>query len=60
MSAGVFEQLLDAHARVRTALVIPTHGGRRGNPVLVDRAMFPHVAGLTGDAGAHGFCLKDM
>ena len=50
--AGVFEQLLDAHARVRSAFVIPTHGGRRGNPVLVDRAVFPHLAALTGDVGA--------
>jgi len=32
--------------------VAPTHGGRRGNPVLLGRTLFPFVARLSGDAGA--------
>ncbi|MFY9656578.1 MAG: nucleotidyltransferase family protein [Methylocystis sp.] len=32
--------------------VAPTHGGRRGNPVLLGRGLFPSVARLSGDAGA--------
>ena len=32
--------------------VVPIHNGRRGNPVLLSRAVFPAVASLTGDSGA--------
>ena len=28
--------------------------GRRGNPVLIDRTLFPELLALTGDAGARG------
>ena len=33
-------------------LVIPTAQGRRGNPVIVHRALFPRIRELRGDAGA--------
>jgi molybdenum cofactor cytidylyltransferase len=36
------------------SIVVPTCKGRRGNPVLWDRALFPAILGLTGDAGARG------
>lgn len=32
----------------------PVWQGRRGNPVLLDRVLFPELIGLTGDAGARG------
>ena len=32
--------------------VAPSHDGRRGNPVLLGRGLFPSVARLSGDAGA--------
>jgi molybdenum cofactor cytidylyltransferase len=32
-------------------IVIPTYGGRRGNPVLVARALFPELMALRGDVG---------
>lgn len=32
----------------------PVFGGRRGNPVLLARALFPELLTLTGDAGARG------
>jgi molybdenum cofactor cytidylyltransferase len=32
--------------------VVPLCGGRRGNPVLLGRAVFANVAGLSGDEGA--------
>ena len=34
--------------------VAPTFGGRRGNPVLFDRTLFPQLLALTGDIGARG------
>lgn len=36
----------------RPAALVPTHGGRRGNPVLLSRALAPAIAALSGDAGA--------
>ena len=32
----------------------PVWQGRRGNPVLIDRTLFPQLLALTGDAGARG------
>ena len=33
-------------------IIVPTYGGRRGNPVLWGRRFFAEMAQLTGDAGA--------
>ena len=35
-----------------TAIVRATHDGKRGNPVILPRALFPAVAQLEGDTGA--------
>src|SRR5215467_4881605 len=35
----------------RPQIVIPTYRGFRGNPVLLDRPVFPELRGLSGDAG---------
>ena len=35
-----------------TPLVVATYGGRRRNPVLLGRALWPEVARLKGDVGA--------
>jgi len=44
-----------AQALVDGALAVaPTYRGRRGNPVLLDRTLFPQLLALTGDAGARG------
>lgn len=34
------------------AVVCATHGGRRGNPVILPRALFAAIEGLAGDVGA--------
>ena len=43
---GVFGEQPEAQA------VVPTTLGERGNPVLISRALFPAVAGISGDIGA--------
>jgi molybdenum cofactor cytidylyltransferase len=43
---AAFETAPDAPA------VVPTHEGRRGNPVLLARRLFPRLAALQGDEGA--------
>ena len=44
-----------AQALVDGALAAaPVWRGQRGNPVLIDRTLFPQLLALTGDAGARG------
>jgi molybdenum cofactor cytidylyltransferase len=42
------------------AIVVPTHRGRRGNPVLWDRRFFPEIAALDGDAGARQILARNL
>jgi molybdenum cofactor cytidylyltransferase len=42
------------------AIVVPTHRGRRGNPVLWDRRFFAAIAGLDGDAGARQILAQNL
>ena len=47
------DRLITAFAAQQgAAIVVPTHDGRRGNPVLWPRAFFPEMLRLDGDAGA--------
>jgi molybdenum cofactor cytidylyltransferase len=47
------DRLLDAYDPAEGRLIIvPTHAGQRGNPVLWDRSFFPAMTALTGDTGA--------
>lgn len=48
---GVLVPLAQA-VRDGAAAAAPVSGGRRGNPVVISRALFPEVAALTGDTGA--------
>jgi molybdenum cofactor cytidylyltransferase len=53
VSAADIDRVIEAYDPARGRLiVVPTHGGRRGNPVLWDRRFFADMAALTGDAGA--------
>lgn len=53
VSAAVIDRLIAAYNPLEgRAVCIPTVQGKQGNPVLWDRAFFPEMAGLTGDAGA--------
>lgn len=54
VDATVIDALIDAHAAASIAAVVPVAGGRRGNPVLIDRRLEPEIAALSGDQGAGG------
>jgi molybdenum cofactor cytidylyltransferase len=62
VSPSLIDLLIDAFGSGEAAAVIPTHGGRRGNPVLLGRALFPQIAQLTGDTGARALlrALSDV
>ena len=54
---GVTPEALQAMTRAFNrsggqAIVRATHGGKRGNPVILPRSVYPQVARLTGDTGA--------
>jgi molybdenum cofactor cytidylyltransferase len=50
-----FDRLANQHccsnADLKAQIVIPTHKGFRGNPVLLDRSVFSEVMALKGDVG---------
>jgi molybdenum cofactor cytidylyltransferase len=53
VSASDIDTILDAYdATEGRLIVVPVHGGQRGNPVLWDRRFFAAMAALTGDSGA--------
>jgi molybdenum cofactor cytidylyltransferase len=60
VSAALIDRLIGAFERGRAAstpaplAAAPIFAGRRGNPVLVSRALFPAIAKLEGDRGARG------
>jgi molybdenum cofactor cytidylyltransferase len=43
--------LIERHRELKPQIVIPVYRGFRGNPVLLDRSVFPELAGLSGEAG---------
>ena len=45
------DQLCRKHRQTQAQMVIPSYRGRRGNPVLLDRSVFPQVMALEGDSG---------
>ena len=53
VTAALLDRLIEAHAADpdRDA-ILPVHGGRRGNPVLLGRALFGPAMELRGDEGA--------
>ncbi len=48
------DRLLDQFDPDQPAVLVPEHGGRRGNPVLWPRRHFAEMAALCGDTGARG------
>src|SRR5215469_669644 len=43
--------LMDRYRESNAQIVIPMYKGFRGNPILLDRSVFPEVMALTGDIG---------
>jgi molybdenum cofactor cytidylyltransferase len=53
IDAELIDRLIDAFEPAQgRAIVVPTHSGKRGNPVLWGSAYFPAMAELKGDVGA--------
>jgi molybdenum cofactor cytidylyltransferase len=53
---ATLDRLIEFHGSsgpdtAKAQIVIPTYRGFRGNPVLLDRTVFPELQGLSGDVG---------
>jgi len=51
LTASLVDRILQAHEDSGRRIVVPTSGGSRGTPVLIDRALFGEADGLLGDVG---------
>jgi molybdenum cofactor cytidylyltransferase len=45
------DRIVDRYRQSHAQIVIPSYKGFRGNPVLLDRSLFPEVMALDGDIG---------
>lgn len=54
ISPAILDALIAARRSSAAPIVMPTYGGRRGNPVLIASALFPELATITGDQGGRG------
>jgi molybdenum cofactor cytidylyltransferase len=48
---ATIDRLIDVYRGRNPQIVIPVYQGFRGNPVLLDRSVFPELLALTGDIG---------
>jgi molybdenum cofactor cytidylyltransferase len=53
VSAQTVRRLVDAFCESRASVVIPTHQGRRGHPVVIGRQLFDELRALGPGAGAN-------
>ena len=61
ITGRLLDRLIDAHDPVESrAIVVPTHHGRKGNPILWNRRYFPEILALHGDAGARALLQQHM
>jgi len=52
VSPGTIDRIIDAYVSSKSPVVVPVYHGRRGNPVLFDRSLFPQIRRIRGDVGA--------
>ena len=48
---ATLNSLIAKHRELKPEIMIPTYRGFRGNPILLDRSVFPEVMQLVGDIG---------
>jgi len=51
VSAQTFDRLIEQYEQHHPQIAIPIYKGFRGNPILLDRSVFPEVMALSGDVG---------
>jgi molybdenum cofactor cytidylyltransferase len=59
LSSETVDKLIGAYTTSMAPIVVPVYRGRRGNPVLFDRSLFPEIMELSGDSGAKTVILRN-
>ena len=59
VSPQTLNRLADEYRTRKAAAIVPTYRGERGNPVLVDKSLFPEMLALSGDTGFRAIFRKD-
>lgn len=57
--AETLARILDTYRFTDARIVVPVHGGRRGNPVLFDRSYFDSLKNLEGDRGGRAVLREE-
>lgn len=52
MKASIINEIIRRYKRTHAPIVLPTYKGKRGNPVLFDKALFKEMLNTSGDVGA--------
>ena len=58
VKAPVLNKLISEYERKKPLIVVPTYKGKRGNPTLIDRALFKEIERISGDVGARSLIKK--
>ena len=58
VASATMDLLIDEYRRARPSAVAPTFNGRRGNPVIIDRALFGELMELRGDLGFRAIAVR--
>lgn len=56
----VIDNLIEAYRSTGQPIVVPLYAGRRGNPVLFDRSVFPELLRQEGDQGGRAVIAADQ
>ncbi|HEV2225824.1 MAG TPA: nucleotidyltransferase family protein [Nitrososphaerales archaeon] len=59
LRAATVDRLIKAHLNSKASIVVPVYNGKRGNPVLFDRSLFPQIMKIQGDVGAKSVVRKN-
>jgi molybdenum cofactor cytidylyltransferase len=60
LTSQLIDDLLTRYRRTLAPIVAPAHRGRRGNPVLFNRALFPELLRLKGDQGGRSIIERHL
>lgn len=58
LTPDLIRTLVTRYQETEALIVAPFHKGRRGNPVLFDRALFPELLAVEGDRGGRQVILR--
>ena len=60
LSAALLQSLVARYRATRAPIVAPVYRGRRGNPVIFDRALFPELLAVQGDRGGRALVVRSQ